>query len=37
MKTFIINWHPNEKYGAVINRNSIQLISFRKLMVMVFQ
>lgn len=23
MKTFIINWHPNEKYGAVIDRKSI--------------
>lgn len=23
MKTFIINWHPNEKYGTVINRKSI--------------
>lgn len=23
MKTFIINWHPNEKYGTVIDRKSI--------------
>jgi hypothetical protein len=23
MKTFIINWHPNEKYGVVIDRKSI--------------
>ena len=23
MKTFIINWHPNEKYGPVIDRKSI--------------
>lgn len=22
MKTFIINWHKNEKYGPVIERNS---------------
>lgn len=23
MKTFIINWHPNEKYGETIDRKSI--------------
>ena len=23
MKTFIINWYPNEKYGTVIDRKSI--------------
>lgn len=23
MKTFIINWHPNEKYGTVMDRKSI--------------